>query len=469
MSVSWVKVASMALLFLFAPTLAMAHGDNPVPRRVYTFAKDGGWLMATSFGVITSDAPRHYVCEEAFLGSDAFLVMPRSTTTWTAISENRIAVTTDGGCSFDVRSGRLDGVPVAAASSPDGVVQAFILGDRLHWSEDLWQTRGEVVIEPLEQVQWTGMDFGSGGALFVVGYSREEATRGSARLLELDLGPLRRGEASPGVTRHENVSGATYPYLFDVQAGRLAGIASVEGELSLLWNTPGEWLTGRLGLSSWPVDVAASPDGRRVAAAGAAMAGEAVVYWYEEARGVWTGEQVVSEGEGSACVAWSEDSAELLHCARASTQATSLGKVRVANELGEGALGGEEALVRFSELEGPRDQSCGGEREVVKTCKVVWPSLARALRIELPGGGASEEMGSSLEGEEMGGGEDMSSSPMDEEEEMSGGEGISSSNDNEGGCAVSGSSFGGDDILIVLCLLGFFGFRVRVQARRRTR
>ena len=451
---------AMMLCYL-TPAALLAHGGDPVPRDVHVL-EDGSWLMVTSFGVIASDAPRHYVCEEAFLGSDDFFVLPRSTTTWTTISENRIAVTQDGGCNFEVRSGRLEGTPIAAATSPDRVVQAFVLGEKLHWSEDLWETRGEVVIEPMEQVQWTGMRFGSQDTVFVVGYSRQEETRGSARLVELDLSPLRRGEAEPGIVRHTNVSDATYPYLFDVGAGKLAGIANVGGSLSLLWNGPEQWLDGRAELGGWPVDVAASPDGQRIAAAGGRATGEAVVYWYDNAQGL-LGEQVVQEDEPSACVAWSADGERLLHCGRASSQAVSLGSYPISREFADQGerIGEQDVLVAFDELEGPREAACdASQSEAVKTCKIVWPELARALRIDLeePGG----EMGTPMETLDMEA--DMNPSPGVQDMSSTGDDmgrqeptkTPSSKNDDTSSCATLPSSQENDNLPIPLIFIGFF-------------
>ncbi len=427
---------------------AYAHGTNPAPRDVQVLG-DGQWLLVTTFGVITSEQPDRYVCEEAFLGSEDFLVLGKSTQQWSAFSRDHVIVTTDGGCSFQVKM-ELEQVPDAVAMSSGGH-QAMLYDGKLFWSDDLWESEHHHDLASLGDIQWTGLRFMDESTVYLAGYSREEASRGDARLFHFDISGL--GDAA-----QQDVMGAKYPYIFGAAGGELAGIASVEGELSLLWGEPSQWLASRQALDAWPVDGSLSPDGASLAMSAASADGEVVVYGKD-------GESVVSvAGESSSCVAWSDDAGELLQCASNASQPFALARVSEREV--------QDVLVDFNQIKGPVT-GCAQQTAATKTCALVWPDLARTLRIDVQEeplmdmGQSDEDMSPDAGGvsDDMGGGFYEENEP-----DM----GSSQGGDDTSGCNSSGlsqnndSGFGWGVMMVFLALCGV-RIRGRSQGMSRTR
>ena len=468
------KTHRLALLLCAAMTLlpaaAAAHGNDPIPYAVQPL-DDEAWIMTTSFGVITSRWPDRYVCEESFLGGTTFEAVALDLDRWIVFTHDSVRRTRDGGCSFEPIMA-LSEEPSAVALSSDRARFAWIVTaeamsaqrSALFWSEDGGETIERVELVEAGDVRWTGLSLDGAKTAHIVGYSRQEATRGEARYARLDL---ERG----AVTESSPWAGASYPYLFDSHDGEIVGLARVEGELALLWDTPERALETRRVLQSWPVDLALSPD-HLTLLAGGTRGGEA---WMLR-RGASEPEAISEELLATSCVGWFSDQ-EIALCARSGRQEFALMGLDVES-------GARRSRVDFAAMKGPR-QGCEPGSEASKVCALVWPELARALRIELPDmGPISEEMGGALDAalsEEMGALPDRDQgaglSDMGAELEMPSG---SSSNNDRSTCSSSSVKSSHDDgsrlmwALVLTCGLLWRRRRrgaleLKAQVTRRTR
>ncbi len=373
---------------------AHAHGANPLPKEVFVF-EDDSWVLLTNFGVMTSEQPTRYVCEEIFLGGMNYAVLPFDTETWITLSADQVARTTNGGCSFEQLRER-DVEVASTAQSRDRSLVAWLTNGTpgtLTWSDDRGETLQDIMLEGLGDVRWTGVNLLSETTLHLSGYSEEEDSRGQARMFTIDL-------MAPGsLTEIPGWEQVRYPYIFDAHAGEIAGIANVAGELSLLWDRPDVAHTSSTPLEVWPVTMRLSPSGTRLAMAGATTPGSSLIFEREAGGGVQSTPAFAEDA--SACIAWAGEQ-DVMFCSRSAGQDFALGKGNL-EEMGE-----RETLVALTGLEGPR-QGCEADSALEKSCSLVWPELARALRIDLPDDPEpDEDMGviTPLP--------DMTSSPMDE-------------------------------------------------------
>ena len=79
---------------LAAPANAHAHGGDPFTRDVLE-TPAGEHLILTNFGIVRASDPTHYVCEEAFSGSNDFLIEVLGPNQWVLASRYTISRTDD--------------------------------------------------------------------------------------------------------------------------------------------------------------------------------------------------------------------------------------------------------------------------------------------------------------------------------------------------------------------------------------
>lgn len=361
---------ALTLLSAFiAPVPSRAHGGDPLPRQALPTG-DGGWLLVTNFGVIRSQEPDRYICEEVFLGGDDFHILPLSSTRWIALSRAGVWRTDDAGCSFD-QLGELSRSPAAAHAHIPSQRFAYVMADpeapRLVWSEDGGDGVEEEPLDTLGAVQWTGLRFASASQLVLSGYSRDEADRGSGRLARFDL-------ETRALTALDALKESKYPYLFDAHERDIAALASHEEAIKLLWGAPdAALLVAGHAVASWPSTMTLSPGGEALWVTGA-LAGGGVARGERDAQQRATYATLL-DGYQAQC-ATQLDGSTLLTCAR---------RMREGHELAAYDLGTQTLtpLVVFTDLKGPPAR-CAANSPVATTCPIVWRELARALRITLP-------------------------------------------------------------------------------------
>lgn len=358
-----IGVLAASCVFILGAGAVSAHGGDPLPRRVHDV--DGQWLLVTNFGIIAQDSPARYVCEEAFLGGDGFLFAPVSRREWMTFSSSVIMRTYDG-CSFE-RVAQLPKLPSAVDVAPDRGTIAYVINDdglpALSWTRDFGSTFERLDLASVGDVHWTGLALGAGDVVYLSGYSRRDEDRGGAVIVSVEL----EGGA---IERHTELDGAKFPYLFEAGGGRLAGIASVDEQLVLFWGAPGELSQNQRSLNSWPTGMWTDEAGAELHVASVEPLG-GVLRGVRDGSGAITWTESMPE-HSAKCVGVIGD--QLYLCARRDREMHDLSVVR----------GGEASrAVSFEELQGP-DAACEEQSDVARTCGVVWPELARALRIELP-------------------------------------------------------------------------------------
>jgi len=441
MSIRFSSLLTLAALAI--PAVAMAHGGDPLPRDLHDVG-EGAWVFSTNFGIIAWDDPQHYVCEEAFLGGDNFLIAPLGESTWVTFSETRVMRTTDG-CDFEEVM-TLTEVPVAVSGDIASQRVAFVTNQddlpSLQLSEDAGASwRGiALTLAGEKEVQWTGVELLGDDRAYLSAYSREEDDRGAALFFTASL---ETGE----LTEHAFLEGARYPYLFDADGERMAGLVNLPDGIALFWGAPDELDWGAQALESWPTDIQLSEQGAMVHVSSTTMDGGVMVGRWDGATPTF--EMILPE-HSARCVTPLAD--DLYICARRDREGHDLSRWR------DGEL---EAVVEFKKLEGP-PPACPADSDTGRTCKVVWPELAKALRIELPDDEMpplEEDMGTSP-GEESDMGADMTSTSADAGDDM-----LETQPTPPSTCATAPVGPGGDTpvMLLGVWLLGGACARRRVR------
>ncbi len=379
-----VLLASSLLAALVFPSLAAAHGGDPLPRNVHPVS-ESAWVLATNFGIIRGDDPEHYICEEAFLGGDNYLFAPLGELTWVTFSETRVMRTEDG-CNFD-EVFELTEVPVSVSSNITTGDVAFLTNQDdlapLQLSEDGGKSWRALALDPGKQVHWTGVELSKDGEAFLSAYSREDADKGAALIYTVSL-------ETGSLTLHPLPEGARYPYLSDASSGaglepaRLAGQVNMPEGIALLWGTPQELIVHPL--ESWPTDIELANGGATVYASATTPEGGVLVgNWEGEAP---TFEMLLPEHSARCVTDFGED---LYICAR---------RDREGHDLSRYSAGEITSAVEFKKLLGP-PSTCPEDSDTARTCKIVWPELAKALRLDLPDQETSSDMGTPPPPEDM--------------------------------------------------------------------
>jgi hypothetical protein len=358
--------ASIALLtttLSLLPTLAAAHGGEPIAREALRSDDQGGWALVTNFGIMTSQDLTHYVCEEAFLGGADFRAVALGPTTWLTFSRSAIMKTEDG-CSFR-QIAPLKRAPAAAIASGQRVLYASNQdGERgIFISDDAGEHFGLLALPGATDVIWTGLVALDDGVVVASGYdSSAGATRGAALLWRIAADDSAVALSAP--------AGASYPYLMAGGGSRFAGLMGLGDAQVALWAEVSATGLGQLvqhPLERWPSGMAMSRDGQTLHIAGASQMGG---LW----RGTWGQDpsdwEIIAPEHPARCVSQPAD--ELLVCASRMTQAHDLSAVD--------ASGAWTERVRFQELLGPR-RGCPAGSQVREVCPAVWGELAVALRV----------------------------------------------------------------------------------------
>lgn len=369
-------IFTMGMLSCLWCSTAYAHGGEPLPRQLLSTG-DGQWVLKTNFGLIRSQDPTRFICEESFLGGDDFLVQVLGTDQWVIATDTNI-ITTNDGCVFE-KGMALKEVPKSLESSPSRQSVMFITNDS-SLSSTLWisEDRGKS-FAPLStgaaDVFWTGGRFIDESRIFLSGYAREGDDKGSARFIVVTV-------PSRDVQVINPKSSLRYPYVFDGANGMVAGIAADEasGDLMLFYDEPdvlGEVLEP---LAVWPTDIELSKDGQSVWVAQSGSATGAR-YGKRSAEGVqWA---MVLNDVQLFCVAFLDE--VLFACTDRDETGAEVIQHRAPDRIPQ---------VQFKSLVGAR-RDCPATSTVSKTCPLIWKEIAKQLRIPIVDMAQEMDMGSS--------------------------------------------------------------------------
>lgn len=356
------------ILLLLLPAAAFAHGDTPLPTDL-TSVDDSQWVLRTNFGLLTSDAPDRYVCEEAFAGGDDFQVGVLGLNEWLIYTHDAVLYSPDG-CDFEIRQ-EIPRKPAGVAVSPDRSRAAYLINVEDAAETGVWWTE-----DAAETVEQAGLDtstmhlsraaFLDQSRLLVSAYSSADANRGEARLVVANL--------DDGTTSQlEGLDGLSYPYVLDVRSDWLVWLARDDSGQKIFWGPLDEPTRHSKAVESWPSGAELGEDGQTVWVSGVHTEARGVLVGDASAEPVWTNKLVDHSAD---CVGYVDGAYHL--CARRDREGHDLSRV--------GADGSLQAVVDFSQLAGPR-QDCPADSDVATTCPAVWPELATALDIEVEGAG----------------------------------------------------------------------------------
>ncbi len=355
-------VLTMVLLF---PAAAWAHGSTPLATDVMGVG-DSQWVLQTNFGLITSDAPHHYVCEEAFAGGEDFQVGVLGLHEWLLFNHDNIIYTADG-CNFETRQD-LPRKPAGVAVSDDHSRAAYLLNVTADPSQSgVWWT--DDAAESVQRVDFDASSLHLSRAVFlddarllVSGYSSADADRGAARLVIVNL--------DDGTTTDlGGTDGLKYPYVFDAASDWIVWLARDGDAQKIYWGPTDDAARYSTEVASWPSGAVLAADGQTVWISGALDQAHGVVVGDTSADPVFS---TTLDDHSAMCVGLIGQDHYL--CARRDREGHDLSSV--------GADGGVEPVVNFADLQGPRSD-CPADSQTVTTCATVWPELAEALDIEI--------------------------------------------------------------------------------------
>ncbi len=358
------RIITAALTFVVAvafASTALGHGAEPLPENIHGF-DSGEWVFHTNFGVITSDAPTRYVCEEAFSGGDQFRVAAIALNQWVIFTPDAIYRTEDG-CDFEKVA------PLPKISSDVGFVRggegvAYVVNAQNSDETGVFVSRNagasfrKVAVDVAGR-QFTRVEFLNADTLLVSAYAKDSSSQGAAELIEVSL----TGDA---VTMLEPPQGLRYPYLLDVEAESIVWQASTDDGQSLFWGTVDDPGRDGFALEAWPNGAVLSADGSEFWVAAANSGSKGLTHAMASDMMI----DIAAEHSGL-CVGRAGDA--IYACARGDREGHELSRV-IDGEL--------DAAVSFDAIEGPR-VSCPAGSDVASTCPAVWPELARGLGVEV--------------------------------------------------------------------------------------
>jgi MYXO-CTERM domain-containing protein len=358
------KLCWLALALLLVPALVYAHGATPLPTDLHGVG-DSQWVLRTNFGLVTSDAPDSYVCEEAFAGGDDFQVGVLGVNEWLIFTRAAVIYSPDG-CDFEIRQ-QIPKKPAGIAVSPDRSRAAYLINvddaaeSGVWWSDDAGQTVTQANLDA-SMLELTRVKFLDNGRLLVSAYSSEDGNRGPARLIEVNL--------DDDTTRQlAGLDGVNYPYIFDVENDWVVWLGRDADAQTIYWGPIDEPIRYSTGVDSWPSGARLSDDGQLVWISGVQEGARGVMVGDTSDESVWSDRFV---DHSALCIGRVGQAYHL--CARRDREGHDLARV--------GADGSLEPVVNFSNLVGTRDD-CPAGSDVASTCASVWPELAPALGIEV--------------------------------------------------------------------------------------
>ena len=370
------RLVPFLLACLLWPTAAAAHGDTPLAEEITAMSGDSGepaWVLRTNFGILTSQAPKRYVCEEAFSGGDDFQLAVFGMREWLIFTDEAIVYTADG-CNFERRQ-QLSKKVAAVAVGPDRTRAAYLMNGEdstergIWWTDDNGQSFVRVGVDT-SRLNLTGAGFLDQNRLFVTAYSTEDATQGGARVLTVDLG----NDTSQTIG---TPAGATFPYLFDTAGDWIAWMATKDGEATLFWGPTDEPARYALAVDSWPSGAVLADDGQSVWFSGVHAPSRGLTVGHTSADPVWSDILVDHSG---LCIGGVGERRYL--CARRDREGHDLSRI-------DGDT--VEPVLRFADLEGPLE--CPDDSELASSCGAVWPDLAGALDIEVDSSAGDHDHG----------------------------------------------------------------------------
>lgn len=347
---------------LLLPASLLAHGAPPAGKEIFVLPH-GDWVYVTNFGVLTEDSPLHYVCEEAFFGSDRFFVAPFAQTKWSTFTRRQIAKTSDG-CDFEPVMD-LPSAPTDVAMEQGTGLLSFALQDgdeaRLWQSSDFGATFTELDVD-LTGFRSTGLGYLSSSELILVGYDTGQENRGEAMLFLLELSSM---ELRPLEVDRE----LRFPNLLDARDGYFLWHGRRGDQTEIYWSSGENLEVGYFETLRWPTAGALRANGARAYLGGVDEEGRGVYSASLESPSVW---EELLPGHRALCMATTDQG--LLLCGHRNHDDHDLLHFDEENQ----AL----VLVDFRELKGYRDD-CPSTSLVAQTCPAVWPETARALSIAL--------------------------------------------------------------------------------------
>jgi hypothetical protein len=353
--------ASLFLLVgLALASSAHAHGAEPLPEKIHGF-DSGEWVFHTNFGIITSEKPNRYVCEEAFNGGDDFRVAALGLQTWVMFTPDAIYRTEDG-CEFE-KTEQLPKIPSDVASLRGGAVAYVVNTDSadttgVFVSEDAGASFRKVGVD-VSQRQFTRVDFIDDKTLLVSAYAKDAESQGAVELIEVAL-------SDDSMTMLDVGEGLRYPYLLDVEDDNIIWQASTGSGQSLFWGTVSEPTRDEIPLDAWPNGVVLSDDGSEFWIAAPNAGSKGLAHMPSSDMMV-----DISSDHSGLCVGRAADT--VYACARSDREGHDLSRV-----VGEDV----EPALTFTDIAGPRDD-CPAGSDVATTCPAVWPELATGLGIEV--------------------------------------------------------------------------------------
>lgn len=421
------------LLGVLAPNLAWAHAEEPSSETI--FALDDGWVLRANIGIVESSNPAEFICEEAFLGGDGWLLGVLGPREWVTFGESSVTRTEDG-CDFTTVA-ELERRPAdAAAHRPSG--GAAFLMNGVGANSGLWVStdRGRTfaLIQSFDPAteQTTALRYVDADTIAVSGYSR--ADRGGAGLLwTVDV-------ATGAPTPIALPEGVTYPYLLAAANEHLALLGRLDAQV-IFWGPVNDVAANQYVPTTWPTGAALSADGRTAWITGIAQ-GKGVARGSLDDTGVATWE-VVATSNNAACAAPIGD--DLYIC--------GVGKQDGADILNVTGTDTVEKVLDFRDFRGTRSD-CPVGSAVATVCPLVWRELAPYL-------GKDPDAVSDVGLPDSGGAPDGGDSPD---------AGAPSGNlptDTTGCCATAGPPATGPGWVIVLVFVGLWRRRALTQNLRR--
>jgi hypothetical protein len=371
-------IASSLVLFAFLST-ASAHNGPALAENVQSWREDGEsrWLLQTNFGVMTSESPNRYVCEEAFGGGVRFRVAAFDTDTWVAFTPSAIQ-RTDDGCNFEkVRDLPSEVIDVAVRRESREV--AYLLSgpetSGIWMSSDAGASFEEVSVGR-PNLKLTQIGFVGDGNLAVsahVSGDIEGAEQGDGRILTT---------ANPDDALV--VDDYAYPELLDAREGQLLWQGRRNERQHVVWGTLESPVGASRGVEGLPRNGAIDPETGDVWVGRIGQQGRGLLHGVRDGETVeW---EVVDEEHTASCL--SASGGELYACSRRPREGYDL---EHRTEQGD-----VEAAVDFRQLEGPR-ASCADDSGVGTACPLVWDSLEEQLENSGSSGGSDAGSGGDVE------------------------------------------------------------------------
>lgn len=355
----------MLSLMLLVPAAAFAHGATPLASDVMGVG-DSQWVLQTNFGVVTSAWPNHYVCEEAFAGGQDFQMAPVGVNEWLLFNHDNVIYSPDG-CTFETRQD-LPRKPAGVAVTDDHTRVAYLLNvdtdpsqSGVWWSDDAAETVHHASLD-VSSLHLSRAVFLDDARLLVSGYSSDNADRGAARLVIVNLD-------DDSTTDVAGTDGLKYPYVFDAASDWIVWLARDGQAQKVFWGPIDDAARYATEVASWPSGAALSDDGQTVWISGALDQAHGLVVGDTSADPVFSDKLA---DHSALCV--SVIGGDHYLCARRDREGHDLSRV--------GADGNVEAVVNFANMQGPRTD-CPADSPAVTTCATVWPQLAAALNIDV--------------------------------------------------------------------------------------